>query len=60
MHIVTTSIEKEDIRDKGLWFLKHLENEGVEIMSQEDMDDLKLLKATRDEESIPFSDYLND
>jgi len=41
-------------------FLKHLESEGVEIMSQEDIDDLRLLAATREEKSIPFSEYLKN
>ncbi|MDM8545765.1 hypothetical protein [Candidatus Venteria ishoeyi] len=56
MQIVTVSIKTEDIKDKIIWFLKHLENEGVEILSQEDVNDLKLLIATRAEKSIPFSE----
>jgi len=43
-----------------MWFLKHLKNDGLEIISKEDMDDLKLLKATRKEESIPFDEYLEN
>ncbi len=58
MQLVTISIKSEDIKDKIIWFLEQLKNEDVEIMSQEDVDDLKLLAATRGEESIPFSEYL--
>jgi len=60
MQIVTISIENDDVKDKVIWFLKHLENEGVEIMSQEDIEDFKHLVATRGEESIPFSEYLKN
>ncbi len=59
MQIVTISVTNEDVKDKIIWFLRHLESEGVEIVSQEDIEDLKLLVATRGEESIPFSEYLN-
>ncbi len=58
MKTVTITIKDEDTKDRILWFLKHLENEGVEIMSQEDIEDLKLLAETRGEESIPYSEYL--
>jgi hypothetical protein len=37
--------------------LEFLKNEGLEIVSREDMEDLKLLKATREEESVSFEDY---
>jgi len=43
-----------------MWFLKHLKNDGLEIVSKKDMDDLKLLKATRKEGSIPFDEYLEN
>ncbi|MBN1903316.1 hypothetical protein JW926_18500 [Candidatus Sumerlaeota bacterium] len=58
MKTVTITIRDEDTKDRILWFLKHLENEGVEIMLQEDIEDLKLLAKTRGEESIPYSEYL--
>ncbi|MFZ2633753.1 MAG: hypothetical protein WA081_06370 [Desulfosalsimonadaceae bacterium] len=60
MQTVTISIKNKDIMDKILWFLKHLENEGVEIISEEDIEDLKLLASTRGEESLPFSEYLKN
>jgi len=43
-----------------LWFLKHLESEGVEIIAEEDIEDLKLVAATRGEESITFTEYLKN
>ncbi|WP_353573154.1 hypothetical protein [Candidatus Albibeggiatoa sp. nov. BB20] len=55
MQILTVSIQTEEIKDKIVWFLKHLEQDGVEIIEQEDIDDLKLLMTTRGETAIPFS-----
>ncbi|MFQ5456651.1 MAG: hypothetical protein ACE5EA_10720 [Nitrospirota bacterium] len=60
MQTFTIAIKNKEIRDKIIWFLKHLESEGVEIMSQEDIEDLKLLAVTRKEESIPFSEYIEN
>jgi len=60
LQTITISVKNEDIRDKIIWFLKHLESEGVQIMPQEDMEDLKLLTVTRGEKSIPFSEYLKN
>ena len=60
MQTITINIKNKEIRDKIMWFLKHLESEGVEITSQEDIEDLKLLAATREEESILFSEYLEN
>lgn len=60
MKTLTITIKNEETKDRIIWFLKHLENEGVEIMSQEDIEDLRLLAATRCEESIPFSEYLKN
>lgn len=60
MQTITIAVKNEDIRDKILWFLKHLETEGVEIIPQDDVEDLKLLSETREEKSIPFSEYLKN
>ena len=60
MKTVTITIKNEETKERIIWFLKHLESEGVEILSQEDIEDLKLLAATRGEESIPFSEYLKN
>lgn len=60
MEAITININNPSLTDKVTWFLKHLEADGLEILSKEDFQDLKLLNATRDEESIPFSEYLSD
>ena len=41
MQLITVSVETEDVKNKILWFLEHLKNEGVEIISQEDASDLR-------------------
>lgn len=60
MNTVTIGIKNKETRDKIMWFLKHLKNEGVEIISEDDLEDLKILSATRGEESVPFSEYLKN
>jgi hypothetical protein len=58
MQIMTILIKNQDIKEKVLWFLEHLESDGVEILSQEDSEDFKRLMATREEPSVAFSEYL--
>jgi len=60
MHSITININNEKLVDKVMWFLDHLKNDGLEIISKEDIDDLKLLKATRQEKSVPFNEYLEN
>jgi len=60
MQSITININNEKLADKVMWFLEHLKNDGLEIISKEDMDDLKLLRATSEEESIPFDEYLEN
>jgi hypothetical protein len=57
MQVLTISTKNKAIRDKIIWFLKHLENEGVEIILQEDIEDLKLLAATIKDKSIPYRNW---
>jgi len=45
---------------KGVVICKPFKNDGLEIVSKEDIEDLKLLKATREEETISFEDYLKN
>ena len=54
------NIKDDTIVDKVLWMLEHFKNDGLEIVSKEDMEDLKLLKETRSEEKIDFEDYLKN
>jgi hypothetical protein len=60
MQTLTVNIQNDTLADKVVWLLEHFKNDGVEIVSQEDIDDLKLLKVTRDEESVSFEEYLQD
>ena len=60
MEAITINIKNPSLTDKVTWFLKHLEADGLEIISKEDFEDLKALKDTRNEESIPFADYLKN
>lgn len=60
MEVITININNPNLTDKVIWFLTRLEADGLEIISKEDVQDLKALKATRVEESISFSDYMNN
>ena len=60
MQSLTINIKDELLVDKVVWLLDHFKNDGLEIVSKEDLEDLKLLKATKEEESIPFEEYLNE
>ncbi len=53
MQSITININNNKLADKVTWLLEHFKDDGLEIASKEDMDDLKLLKATRGEDSIP-------
>ncbi len=59
MILLDTNILSE-LMDKILWVLKRFEKDGLEIASKDDFEDWKELKATRNEESIPFTEYLNN
>ena len=60
MQSITININNDKLAEKVNWFLDHLKNDGLEIVSKEDFDDLKLLKATRGEKSISFDEYLKN
>jgi hypothetical protein len=60
MKSLVINIKDDTIVDKVLWMLEHFKNDGLEIVSKEDMEDLKLLKETRSEEKINFEDYLKN
>lgn len=60
MKTISINTRNKAARERVLSFLKSVENDGVEIISQEDLNDLKALVSTRSEESIPFSDYLDN
>ena len=60
MHSITINIRDEQLVEKVTWMLEHFKSEGLEIISKEDSEDLKALKATRDEQTVSFEDYLSD
>jgi hypothetical protein len=60
MKSITINFKSESIAEKVIAFLEQFKTDGVEIVSKEDLDDLKLLKATRNESSISFGDFLKD
>lgn len=60
MHTITININNDQLAEKVNWFLEHLKNDGLEIVSKEDSDDLKLLTATRAEESVSFDEFLKN
>ena len=60
MQSITINIENEQLMDKVTWLLEHFKKDGLEIISKEDLGDLKALKNTRGEKSISFDDYLKN
>ena len=60
MQTLTINIANDTLVDKVMWLLEHFKNDGLEIVSKEDTEDLKLLKATRDEETLSFEEYLKN
>ena len=60
MHTITMNINNDPLAEKVNWFLEHLKSDGLEIISKKDIEDLKLLKSTKDEESISFETFIND
>ena len=60
MQTLTINIKDESLTDKFLWLLEHFREDEIEIVSKEDISDLKLLKATRNDETIDFEEYLKD
>ena len=58
MKTLTINIHNDSLVDKVVWLLEHFKNDGLEIISKEDMDDLKILKETRNDDTVAFEDYL--
>jgi len=55
MQAITINVKDPKLADKVAWLLEHFRDDGLEIVSRED---LTALKATRGEERISFEDYL--
>jgi hypothetical protein len=60
MQTLTINIANDTLLDKVMWLLEHFKKDGLEIVSKEDIEDLKLLKATRDEKTTSFEEYLSN
>ena len=60
MQTLTINIQNESLTEKVLWMLEHFKSDGLEISSREDIEDLKLLKKTRNEEAVSFENYLKN
>jgi len=60
MKSLTININNDKLVDKVTWLLDHFKDDGLEIVSKEDITDLKLLKATRNEASITLDEYLKN
>jgi hypothetical protein len=60
MKSITINFNNDRLAEKVIGLLELLKKEGLEIVLREDFEDLKLLKATRNEESVPFEEYLRD
>ncbi len=54
METITINIANDELADKVTWFLELLKDDGLEVIKKEDYEDLKLLRESRNEESIPF------
>ncbi len=60
MHTLTINIKDNKTTERVVWFLQHLQQDGVEIVDKEDFEDLKALVATRKEGSVTFQEYLKN
>lgn len=60
MQTLAINIKDKNTSEKFLWLLKHFDKNEIEIIKEEDLQDLKLLAATRDEEIVPYEDYLKN
>nr|VFJ48167.1 MAG: hypothetical protein BECKFM1743C_GA0114222_100564 [Candidatus Kentron sp. FM]VFJ48233.1 MAG: hypothetical protein BECKFM1743A_GA0114220_100568 [Candidatus Kentron sp. FM]VFK07526.1 MAG: hypothetical protein BECKFM1743B_GA0114221_100436 [Candidatus Kentron sp. FM] len=60
MPSITININDDKLVDKVIWLLEHFKSDGLEIVSREDMDDVRLLKASRNEGAISFDEYLKN
>ena len=60
MQTFTININNDNLAQKIKWLLDKFKDEGLEIIEKEDLEDLKLLKATREDETISFDEYLKD
>ena len=60
MKTLTINIKDDHVVEKVTWMLEHFEEDGVEIISQEDWEDYHLLRDSRKDDSISFNEYLKN
>ena len=60
MHTITINIENDTLVERVVWLLEHFKKDGLEIIRDENIEDLELLKKTRDEKTISFEEYLKN
>jgi hypothetical protein len=61
MQSITININNNDeLAGKVIGMLNELKSDDLEIVLTEDIGDLKRLKATRNEESISFNQYIKN
>jgi len=57
---LTINFQNEQLFSKVLWLLEHFKKDWLEVVSKNDIEDLKALSKIRNEESIPFEEYLKN
>jgi len=60
MESIALTIHNDKIKQEILSFLKRFSSDDLELTLIEDIEDLKLLQNTRNEETVSFSDYLKN
>jgi hypothetical protein len=60
MESIALTIHNDKIKQEILSFLKRFSSNDLEFTLIEDIEDLKLLQNTRNEETVSFSDYLKN
>ena len=60
MQTLTINIKNKKVADEITQLLENYRKEDLEIISVENLEDLKLLKNTRHEDAISFDEYLKN
>lgn len=60
MENITLSIRNSLIKQEIINFLQRFPSSEVEFTSLEDLEDLKLLQETREEETVSWETYINN
>ena len=60
MNTITIRIKNDSLTEKIVWLLNHIKEDGMEIIFNDDIQDFELLRATRNDKSISFDEYLKN